>query len=98
MRGTSTRAAIIVAWWGLFAAMPAHAAVECALNKDLLAEHARFQRMEGGIPKGEAEEFLPAGSILTLIVDRETREWKILTVRPDAVTCIVFEGMEWMAP
>lgn len=84
--------------WGYHWLVSPAAAVECAKQPEMLAEHGRFQHMEGGIPKGEVEEFLPAGSILTLIVDRETREWKIMTVRPDTVTCIVFEGMEWMEP
>ena len=85
-------AAVLVA----LTALPGHT-TECAQNSELLAEYASFKHMEGGIPKGELEETLPAGSIVTLIVDRETREWKILTVRPDAITCVVFEGMEWLS-
>lgn len=84
--------------WGYHWVVSPAGAVECAKQPEMLAEHGRFKHMEGGLPKGEIEEILPAGSILTLIVDRETRDWKIMTVRPDTVTCIVFEGMEWMEP
>lgn len=71
-------------------------ATECAKQSEILVEYARFNRMEGGIPKGE--KFLPNGSIVTLIVDESTKEWKILTVRPDTITCVLFEGMSWIKP
>ena len=72
------------------------AEVTCAAYKEFYDTMARYQHVEGGAIS-ETYDF-PPGTIASLIVDPTNRTWKIVVNRPDAVTCVLLDGAEWIRP
>lgn len=75
----------------------AKAKIDCREQSKLFSDlfEQGFTNIAGGVLRGEAAEILPQGSTAMLMVNPVTKDFRVLVTRPDVITCVYLQGVQW---